>query len=120
MGRPSRAVRPNSVALRLSSEPSTRVCRQLAYLHGMGNWRPTRRRGEARASGCRHICVDRVVVGDGDYSCERAGCRRRGRDLSCEVETPRARRKLLVRDGDLSCEAETPHAGWRLVGEGTP
>jgi hypothetical protein len=31
----------------------------------------------------------------------------RGRDFSCEVETCRVRRRLLVRGGDLLCEAET-------------
>jgi hypothetical protein len=37
-----------------------------------------------------------------------------------EAETPRAGRRLVVRDGDSSCEAETPRAGRKLVGEATP
>jgi hypothetical protein len=34
-----------------------------------------------------------------------------GGDLSCKVETCRARRRLVVRGGDLSCEAETCRRG---------
>jgi hypothetical protein len=36
-------------------------------------------------------------------------------DFSCEAETSRAKRRLLVRGGDFSCEAETPRARRRLV-----
>jgi hypothetical protein len=36
--------------------------------------------------------------------------------LSCEAETSRARRRLLVRGGDLSCEAETGSSSGKLVG----
>jgi hypothetical protein len=39
----------------------------------------------------------------------------RGGDFSCEVETSRVRRRLVVRGGDLSCEAETCRARRRLV-----
>jgi hypothetical protein len=39
----------------------------------------------------RHVCVDRVLVGGGDCSCERAGCQRRGGNSSCAEETCRAR-----------------------------
>jgi hypothetical protein len=35
--------------------------------------------------------------------------------MSCEGETSRARRRLVVRGGDLSCEAETCRARLRLV-----
>jgi hypothetical protein len=43
-----------------------------------------------------------VLVGGGDCSRERAGCRRRGRDSSCETENPHATQRLVVRGGDLS------------------
>jgi hypothetical protein len=39
----------------------------------------------------------------------------RGGDLSCEAETSRERRRLLVRGGDFSCEAKTSRARRRLV-----
>jgi hypothetical protein len=42
----------------------------------------------------------------------------RGRDLSCEVETCRARRRLVARGGDLSCDADTCRARQRLVERG--
>jgi hypothetical protein len=64
--------------------------------------------------------VGPALVGDGNYSCERVVG---GGDSSCEqvvgavTESPRARQKLLVQGGDLSCEAETPRAKRRLVGE---
>jgi hypothetical protein len=45
----SRAVQLSSATLRILSKPVARACRQLAYLHDMGNQRPTRRSGEARA-----------------------------------------------------------------------
>jgi hypothetical protein len=37
-------------------------------------------------------------------------------DLSCEAETCRARRKLVVQGGDLLCEAETFRVRVSLVG----
>jgi hypothetical protein len=37
----------------------------------------------------------------------------RGRDLSCKVETPCVRQRLLVRGGDL---LEKPLTSWRLIG----
>jgi hypothetical protein len=103
----SGAARLNSAALRLLSDLAARACRQLAHLHGVGNWRPTRRCEGARASGWRHVRVGHVLVRDGNCSCERAGCRRRG-------GSPHARRRLIVRGGDLS---EKPLPSWRLVGE---
>jgi hypothetical protein len=42
----------------------------------------------------------------------------RGRDLSCEPETRRASRRLVVRAGDSSCEPETRRASRRLVVRG--
>jgi hypothetical protein len=49
------AMRPNRAALRLPSEPAARTCRQLVCLHGMENWRPTRRSGGVHAPGWRHV-----------------------------------------------------------------
>jgi hypothetical protein len=109
-----RVVRPINVILRLSSEPAARACRQLVHLHGVENWHPTHCCGEACALGWRHDCVDRVLVGGGDCSCERAGCRRWGGNSSCEVETCRARQRLVVRGGGLS---EKPSFSRRLVKE---
>jgi hypothetical protein len=106
----SGAARLNSAALRLLSDLAARACRQLAHLHGVGNWRPTRRCEGARASGWRHVRVGHVLVRDGNCSCERAGCRRRG-------GSPHARRRLIVRGGDSSCEAETCRRSHSLVGD---
>jgi hypothetical protein len=41
----------------------------------------------------------------------------RGRDLSCEVETCRAGRRLVVRGRDFSCEAEKGSSSGKLVGD---
>jgi hypothetical protein len=38
-------------------------------------------------------------------------------DSSCETETPRARRRLLVRDRDFSCEVEACRRSLPLVGD---
>jgi hypothetical protein len=76
----------------------------------------------------RPPCVGPALVSDGNYSCEWVV---RYRDSSCEqvvrgeAESPRARRRLLVRSGGSSCEAdtareaETPRARRKLVGEVT-
>jgi hypothetical protein len=93
----SRAARPDSAALRLSSELTAHACRQLAYLHGVGNWCPMCHCREACASVWRHVCADRILVGGENYSCKQAVCQRRGGNSSCEAETPCARRRLLVR-----------------------
>jgi hypothetical protein len=79
-------------ALRLLSELAARVCRQLVRLHGMGNWHPTCRSGRVYALVQHHVAWttpwsetaranEQVVV--------------QGRDLSCKVETCRARRRLV-------------------------
>jgi hypothetical protein len=72
---------------------------------------------EARASRWRHVRVGRVLVGDGNCSCEQTGCWRRGGDSSCGTETCRARRRLLVRGGDSSCGAETCRRSHPLAGD---
>jgi hypothetical protein len=77
------------------------------------SWRiciPTCRCRGACASGWRHVRVGRVLVGDGNYSCERAGCRRWGR-------SPRARQRLVVRGRDSSCKAVTCWRSHPLVGD---
>jgi hypothetical protein len=50
----------------------------------------------------RPSCAGLVLVGDGNYSFERVGWRRRGGNSSRGTETPRARWRLIVRGGDLS------------------
>jgi hypothetical protein len=54
------------------------------------------------------------------FRCASGPTRQSEPDLSCEVETSRARRRLLVRGGDFSCEEETccgdPSSG-ELVGD---
>jgi hypothetical protein len=131
--------RPNSATLRLLSEPTARARRQLDYLHDVEDWslacrcRELERRGRAMFMWVpnptlRPPCVGPALVSDGNYSCEWVV---RYRDSSCEqvvrgeAESPRARRRLLVRSGGSSCEAdtareaETPRARRKLVGEVT-
>jgi hypothetical protein len=103
----SGTVRPNSATLQPLSEPSGRACRQLVRLYGVENWCTTRRREGACALGRGHVRVGCVLVGDGNYSCKRVGCWRRGGDSSCGTETPRVRRRLVVRGGASSCGVET-------------
>jgi hypothetical protein len=67
---------------------------QLLYLHGVGNRSPTRVGGGARALGLCHASWAHAPVG--------AGLVVRGGDFSCEAETSRTRRRLVVRGGDLS------------------
>jgi hypothetical protein len=68
----------------------------------------------------RPLCVGPALVGEGNYSRERVVG---GRDSSCqqvvegEAESPRARRRLVGRDGDSSCGSESVRARRRLVGE---
>jgi hypothetical protein len=137
--------RPNSATLRLLSEPTARARRQLDYLHDVEDWslacrcRELERRGRAMFMWVpnptlRPPCVGPALVRDGSYSCEwvvryrllmRTSCQRQSGKSSCEAETPRTKRRLLMRGGDLSCEAETareaetPRARRKLVGEVT-
>jgi hypothetical protein len=112
-GGASGAARRNSAALHPLLEPATRSCRQLERLHGMGNWRPMCRCEGARVLGWHHVRVGPgllvltfsyglTFVGDGNNSCKRVSCRRRGENSSYKAETCRARQRLLVRGGDLS------------------
>jgi hypothetical protein len=48
----------------------------------------------------------------------RASCRKRGGNLSSEVESPRVGRIVLVRDGNSSCEAKSSCAGRELLVRG--
>jgi hypothetical protein len=48
-------VQLSTAALCSLSELTTRVRRQLVCLHDMGNWCPTLRSGEVRASRSRHV-----------------------------------------------------------------
>jgi hypothetical protein len=73
--------------------------RQLLYLHVVENHSSTR-------------------VSGGAYAVHLGPRASRGRDLSCEVETSRAKRRLVVRVGGLSCEAETRRARRRLLVRG--
>jgi hypothetical protein len=132
------AARLNSAALRLLSEPAARVCRQLECLHGVEDCllRVVAGKPERRGSATfmwapdptlRPPCVgpacrrQKLLVRASSRRRRlpvRASCRRRGENSSCEVETTRARRRLLVRDGNLSCEMETSRVGRKLVVRG--
>jgi hypothetical protein len=68
------------------SRSPARSCRQMVCLHGVGNRRPTRCCGGARASRWRHVR---------DCSCEQVV-------VGGEAKTPRAEWRLVVRGGDLS------------------
>jgi hypothetical protein len=81
------AAHPSIPALRLLSRPAARVGRQLVQLHGAGNQSPARRGGGVHRSGSRCVMAH-VPVGVGGSS--------------CEAETCRARRRLVVRGRDLS------------------
>jgi hypothetical protein len=95
----SRVAQPNNAALRLSSEPAARVCCQLACLHGVGNWRPTRHCGEACASRWHHVHIE--------WSWSEAETAHANEQVvGGEAETPRARQRILMQRRDLSCEAE--------------
>jgi hypothetical protein len=50
-----RAMQLSCAALQLLSEPAARACCQVAYLHGMGDWRPTHSSGEFLVLGWRHV-----------------------------------------------------------------
>jgi hypothetical protein len=117
----------DSATLRLLSELAARARRQLDRLHGMGNRRPHIVAGEpVRRGGATFVWIvswseaetaraNRQVVGG-----EAETCRARRRllvrdgDSSCETETPRARQRLFVRGGGLS---EKPPPSRRLVEE---
>jgi hypothetical protein len=77
------AVQPGRPVLRLLLALAACMGRQLVSLHGAGNRSPTRHGGGARAA-CRGPRLSR----------SRGGL--------CEVETSRARRRLVVRGGNLS------------------
>jgi hypothetical protein len=114
------AVQPVIPVLRLLLGPAACMGRQLVPLHGAGNCTPTRRGGGACASGSH--CVSWPTPQSESSSCEAETCRARrrlivrGGDLPCETETCRARRRLAMRDGDLSCEAETCRGEIPLAG----
>jgi hypothetical protein len=101
------AVQLSRPALRLLSGPTACVDCQLVWLHGEENRSPTRRGGRVRIPGTR--CVPWPTP-QPESRGARAG--RRLRAESC------ARRRLLVRGRDLSCEAETCRARRRFVGGG--
>jgi hypothetical protein len=100
------AMQPVTPALRLLSGVSCLHGRQLVYFHGTGNRSATRVGGGAHALSSRARVMAHVPVGAG------------GR--SCEAETSRARRRLVVRGRDLSYEAKTccgDSSGRELVGD---
>jgi hypothetical protein len=126
---------PNSVALRLLSEPAARTCRQLECLHNCMTWRngplcvvtgELERQGSATFVWApdptlRPPCVGPTLLEDGNYLCERVV---RGGDSSCEqvvrgeAESPRARKRILVRSGGSSCGTKTCLARRRLLVQG--
>jgi hypothetical protein len=81
------AAQPVRPALRLLSGVSCLHGRQLLCLHGVGNHSSTRVGGGARTVGFR---------------CAPGPTRQLEPGLSCEAETCRVRRRLVVRGGDLS------------------
>jgi hypothetical protein len=85
-------------ALRLLSGPAACTGRQLVCLHGMGHPPPPRRGGGVCVPGSRHVV--RFVPWS-------------------ETEIARANEQLFMRGGDLSCEIETCCARRRLVGGGS-
>jgi hypothetical protein len=85
-------------ALRLLSGPAIHVGRQLVCSHGVGNWFPMRRGEDVRVPWPR-----RVTWPTPQSESWGARARRRlvvrGGKLSCEEETCRVRRILVVVDG---------------------
>jgi hypothetical protein len=88
------AVQPGRPALRLLSGPAACMGHQLVRLHGAGNQSTTHRGGGVRRLWSRRVSWPTPRSESGEA---RAGRRLvvRGEDLSCEVETGGARRKLV-------------------------
>jgi hypothetical protein len=98
------AAQSGRATLRLLSGPTAGAGRQLVCLHVMGNRSPTCRGRGAHASRSRHVVW---LAPESEAETARANEQLvvRGRDLSCEAKTCRARRRLI---GGGSCRAYTP------------